>query len=331
VNRELRHRLVRAGLTPHLATKAVATPPSAMWFPDGDELSAAGLVSVPERPLDVDLPAGPGAARADYAEALSASPLWQRWKSASPACRPRPHCACMRPAVRGRRRAGGRPRGGVAAAAGLLVRASPETRWLFTQVLLAQINALRLLDPAACRDLLLGDPAAHRRLPPTLAWREAEWLLGALAEAPRADAGAPAHGAGSRGHPPHAGPACPAAPGGLWRPTGRAVAARARLQPGRGADRRAGLAGRARAAPGPAADVRTRVITPAGGPADRTGGIPDVPTFQVDSPGAPRYVAARKGEHNERGIAGLAAGRGHRRGGGRDRRGTGLAHVGPAA
>ena len=55
---------------------------------------------------------------------------------------------------------------------------------LYVEVLLAQINALRLLDPVACRELLLGDPLAHRRLPPELAWREAEWLLGALKEAP---------------------------------------------------------------------------------------------------------------------------------------------------
>jgi len=39
LNRELRHRLIAAGLTPHLATKAVATPPGALWVPEGDELS----------------------------------------------------------------------------------------------------------------------------------------------------------------------------------------------------------------------------------------------------------------------------------------------------
>lgn len=188
LNRELRHRLVQAGLTAHLATKAVATPPSTMWFPDGDELSTAGLVSVPERPLDVDLPDGPGAGRADYAEALSASPLWQQLERRFPGVQAE---AALRMHAAGSEGAAAVQAAGHEVVSllqpGLLARASPETRWLFTQVLVAQINALRLLDPVACRDLLLGDPAAHRRLPPTLAWREAEWLLGALAEAPRAE------------------------------------------------------------------------------------------------------------------------------------------------
>jgi uncharacterized RDD family membrane protein YckC len=219
VNRELRHRLLRAGLTPHLATKAVATPPSAMWFPDGDELSAAGLVSVPERPLDVDLPAGPGAARADYAEALSASPLWQRLEKRFP--------GIVAEAALRMHAAGGEGVPAVQAAGhevmslllpGLLARASPETRWMFTQVLLAQINALRLLDPAACRDLLLGDPAAHRRLPPTLAWREAEWLLGALAEAPRADAPRRPTALEVEVIRRTLGPRAPQQLAGLWRP-----------------------------------------------------------------------------------------------------------------
>ena len=101
---------------------------------------------------------------------------------------------------------------------GLLARASPETRWMFTQVLLAQINALRLLDPAACRDLLLGDPAAHRRLPPTLAWREAEWLLGALAEAPRADAPRRPTALEVEVIRRTLGPRAPQQLAGLWRP-----------------------------------------------------------------------------------------------------------------
>ncbi|MEN9628992.1 MAG: hypothetical protein RJA10_2219 [Pseudomonadota bacterium] len=221
LNRELRHRLITAGLTPHLATKAVATPPTAMWFPEGDELSSAGLVSVTERPLDVDLPASASASLADYAEALSASPLWQQLEQRFPGAQAE---AAQRMLAAGA--------GGVAAAQaagqevvslllpGLLARASPETRWLFTEVLLAQINSLRLLDPTACRQLLLGDAAVHRRLPPALVWREAEWLLGALSEAPS-------------GTPPRRptalelevirrtlGPRAPQQLAGLWRPTG---------------------------------------------------------------------------------------------------------------
>ena len=187
LNRELRHRFITAGLTPHLATKAVATPPTATWYPEGDELSSAKLVSVPERPLEVDLPAPAGASLADYAEALSASPLWQQLEKRFPGAQAEAAARML---------AAGADNASAAQAAshevvslllpGLLSQASPETRWLFTEVLLAQINALRLLDPVACRDLLLGDATAHRRLPPALAWREAEWLLGALSEAPRA-------------------------------------------------------------------------------------------------------------------------------------------------
>lgn len=186
LNRELRHRFIATGLTPHLATKAVATPPTALWFPEGDELFSARLVSVPERPLDVDLPVPTGAGLADYAEALSASPLWQQLERRFPGAQ----------AEAARRMLAASPDSVAAVQAAsqevvslllpsLLAVASPETRWLYTEVLRAQVNALRLLDPLACRGLLLGDAAAHRRLPPALAWREAEWLLGALAEAPR--------------------------------------------------------------------------------------------------------------------------------------------------
>ena len=56
---------------------------SSFQKPDHDELAAARLVSVPERPLDVELPAPQGAVVADYAEALSASPLWQALEKAS--------------------------------------------------------------------------------------------------------------------------------------------------------------------------------------------------------------------------------------------------------
>lgn len=186
LNRELRQRLASAGLTPHLVTKTLATPPPHVWYPEGDELAAAGLVSVPERPLDVELPGPLGATVADYAEALSASPLWQAVERRFPGVQ----------ALAAEHMGAASAQGADAVqAAGhevvaallppLLVQASPETRWLFTELLLAQMNALVAIDPEICRQLLLGDAAAHRRLPRELAWREAAWLLGALGEAPR--------------------------------------------------------------------------------------------------------------------------------------------------
>ena len=186
LNRELRAHLLAAGLTPHLATKALATPPSALWVPEGDELAAAGLVSVPERPLDVDLPAPVGASLADYAEALSASPLWQalerRFPGAQALAAQRMHAAAGSGGAEAVQVAGHEVVAAVQPS--LLARASPETRWLFTTLLREQVDALRAIEPALCRDLLLGEAAAHRRLPPSLAWREAEWLLATLAETP---------------------------------------------------------------------------------------------------------------------------------------------------
>jgi uncharacterized RDD family membrane protein YckC len=186
LNRELRQRLAAAGLTPHLVTKTLATPPTRSWYPESDELAAAHLVSVPERPLDVELPGPLGATVADYAEALSASPLWQAVERRFPGVQA---LAAEHMGAASAQGADAVQVAGHEVVAALLppllVQASPETRWLFTDLLLAQMNALAAVDPELCRKLLLGDAAAHRRLPRELAWREAEWLLGALGEAPR--------------------------------------------------------------------------------------------------------------------------------------------------
>lgn len=186
VNRDFARVLSAYGFAPHLVTKTLATPPPALWYPERDELAASGLISLPTRPLDVDLPAPQGALLADYAEALLASPLWQALEQRFPGAQ----------AMAAQRMHGASPQGSDAVQAAaydvvsaqmpvLLTQASPETRALFTEVLQAQMAALSAQDPALCRDLLRGDPAAHRRLPPALAWREAEWLLLALQEAPR--------------------------------------------------------------------------------------------------------------------------------------------------
>lgn len=184
INRELGHRLASAGLSPHQVTKTLATPPTRSWRPEADELASAGLVSMPERPLDVELPGPQGATVADYAEALSASLLWQAVERRFPGVQAlaAEHMGAASPAGAEAVQAAGQE---VVAAMlpPLLSQASPEMRWLFTELLLAQMNALAA-DPGQCRQLLLGDVAAHRRLPRELAWREAQWLLGALGETP---------------------------------------------------------------------------------------------------------------------------------------------------
>ncbi len=187
LNRALGRQLAQAGLDAHLVNKVLASPPARPWTPDADERAAARLVTVPSRPLDVELPAPQGATVADYAEALSASALWQALERRFPGVQ----------ALAAQRMGAASPQGAEAVQVaaqevvaalmpGLLAQASPETRWLFTEVLQAQIAALLALDPELCRGLLLGDVAAQRRLPPPLAWREAQWLLTALNEPPRA-------------------------------------------------------------------------------------------------------------------------------------------------
>ena len=186
VNAALRKQLASLGLTPHMVTKVLATPPTRLWVPDVDELTAAGLLSQPERPLDVDLPSPQDATLADYREALSASGLWQALDRRFP--------GTLADAAQRMLAAGSAGADAVQAAGHdvvaalmpqLLARASPETRWLYTDILLAQVGFLRTVDPVLCRGLLLGDAAAHRQLPRALVWREAEWLLAALEEAPR--------------------------------------------------------------------------------------------------------------------------------------------------
>lgn len=188
LNRALAGRLAEAGLSPHLVRKTLATPPPQAWSPEHDELAASGLISVPERPLDVELPDPQGAVVADYAEALSASQLWQALERRFPGMQA---LAAEQMAAASRQGAEAVQEAGQQVVAvllpPLLARASPETRWLYAELLQAQMQALAD-DPAACRALLLGEPAAHRLLPRELAWREAEWLHGALQEAPRGEA-----------------------------------------------------------------------------------------------------------------------------------------------
>lgn len=186
LNRSFGAQLAALGLSAHLVRKTLATPHSSLWVPQPDELAASGLVSVPERPLDVELPDPQGAVLADYAEALGASLLWQALEQRYPGLRgiAAEHMAAA--SVHGAEAVQAAGQQVVSAVLPpLLAQASPETRWLFAELLLQQMTALAD-DPALCRELLLGDVVAQRRLPRELAWREAQWLLGALAEAPRA-------------------------------------------------------------------------------------------------------------------------------------------------
>ena len=63
-----------------------------------------------------------------------------------------------------------------------LANASGETRQLFLSLLAEQMQALG--HPGACRQHLTGDAAVRHDLPPALALKEAQWLAGAISEAP---------------------------------------------------------------------------------------------------------------------------------------------------
>lgn len=181
--------LGQAGLSRHLQTKALAATPAQPWSPDVDELLAAGLVTRPARPFDVELPDAVSPAPADWLQALSANRLWLALDRRFPGSLQAASAAMQTAAPQG---PDAIQRAALAVAlqqlAPLLSGASPEMRWMFTEVLHAQVQALRSTDPAACRALLRGDATARAALPAALAWREADWLQGALTETPRSTA-----------------------------------------------------------------------------------------------------------------------------------------------
>lgn len=186
VNASLRRVLADRGLSPHLVTKVLATPPPALWEPDVAELLATGLVTAPERPSDVELPAPQDATVADYSEALSASPLWQAIEQRFPGTLAEAAAAMQAATAAGAEAAQGAGYEVLGRRLpGLLSVASAETRLLYAGVLMAQVDFLRSVDAQLCRSLLIGDAAGHRRLPKALVQREADWLLAALAEPPR--------------------------------------------------------------------------------------------------------------------------------------------------
>ncbi|MBK9360933.1 MAG: hypothetical protein IPM99_07270 [Rubrivivax sp.] len=140
-------------------TKTLAAPPTRSWYPESVyELAAAGWSPCPSGRWTSDYRAR-RATVADYAEALSASPLWQAVERRFPGVQ----------ALAAEHMGAASPQGAEAVqTAGhevvaallppLLAQASPETRWLFTEVLLAQMNVLATIDAELCRNLLLGDP-----------------------------------------------------------------------------------------------------------------------------------------------------------------------------
>lgn len=187
-NHELERTYRAAGLSDHLLTRAMATPPSRMWHPARDELVAGGLITVPERPLDIELPSALPAPTAELVDALMANETWFALERRFPGT-----------VAEAAARVAELPAAGLTAEAAqvaaqqavaprivaLLQAASAETRELYLGLFGAQLDAAQAADAPSCLGVLALDAGARRALPPALARREAAWILDAAAEIPR--------------------------------------------------------------------------------------------------------------------------------------------------
>lgn len=178
-NRELAAIYGRAGLPENFLIKTMSTPPPNLWHPEADELIAARMIGVPNRPLDIDLPTFRAALPDDYAEALSTNPVWQALDRRHPGSIA---AAAGRMAAA---RASGATDDAVQVAgqrvieellSALLSHASAPMRENFVVLLSDQLDALGATSPQACLALLTGDAAVRRGLPTALVVRESEWL-----------------------------------------------------------------------------------------------------------------------------------------------------------
>ncbi|MFO1285204.1 MAG: hypothetical protein U1F25_05835 [Rubrivivax sp.] len=215
-NRELVRIYREAGLPERFIERTLATPSHRIWYPSRDELVGAGLVSIAERPLDIELPDSPRAAASEYADAMTGSDTWLAIEKRFPGTM----------AAAARRMADARQAGADAAEAqvqgqkvieaqlpALLAEAGAELREGYLALLMAQLNAARAVATAAPTKpapaakptvplaaaaeaapnsrigVLAGDAAARRSLSPDLVQREAAWLIAAAGAAPAREAG----------------------------------------------------------------------------------------------------------------------------------------------
>jgi hypothetical protein len=206
-NRELVRMYREAGLPERFIERTLATPASRMWHPSRDELVGAGLVSLAERPLDVELPDNPRAPASEYADAMTGSDTWLAFEKRFPGAM----------AAAARRMAAARSAGADAAEVQvqgqkvveahlplLLADGGPEVRESYLALLTLQLNSVRALpatpaaptpspatpgSPSACIAVLAGDAAARRALGGELVQREAAWLISATGSEPTREVG----------------------------------------------------------------------------------------------------------------------------------------------
>ncbi|MBI5718302.1 MAG: hypothetical protein HZC37_11530 [Burkholderiales bacterium] len=219
-NRELVRIYREAGLPERFIERTLATPASRMWYPSRDELVGAGLVSLAERPLDIELPESAKAPASEYADAMTGSDTWLAVDKRYPGAM----------ALAARRMVEARAGGADAAEVqvqgqkvieqhlpALLAEAGPELRESYLALLALQLSAARAAAPAAgvamttttstsstttavprpgaaaaptaCIGVLAADAGARRALSPDLVQREAAWLIAAAAAAPTREIG----------------------------------------------------------------------------------------------------------------------------------------------
>jgi hypothetical protein len=214
-NYELVRIYREAGLPERFIERTLATPAWGMWHPSRDELVGAGLVSMAERPLDIDLPENPKAPAGEYADAMTGSDAWLALDKRTPGTMAK---AAERMA---QARAGGAEAEEVQVQGqrivqeqmpALLADAGPELRDGYLALWRAQLAVARALSapaaspgprtssaaagkpdpnapPPACIAVLAGDAAARRALGAELMQREATWLISAAGAEPTRELG----------------------------------------------------------------------------------------------------------------------------------------------
>jgi hypothetical protein len=179
-NRELARIYREAGLPEPFVQRTLATPPWQMWYPSRAELAGAGLLYVPERPLDLDLPPDPAAPAAEYTALMQASDPWLAIEQHQPGA------MALAAAHMAASRAGGGDDAAVQVQAqrvieallpGLLAGAAPAQREAYLALLIEQAQHALDTGGAACTAVLRADAAARRELPAALVQREAQWLI----------------------------------------------------------------------------------------------------------------------------------------------------------
>lgn len=176
----------RAGPPRMLVIKAMSAPPNQPWHPEMDELTAAGLVGVPGRPLDLALPATHAPAN-EWTIALRANPIWLALERRLPGtlATAAEHLQAARDAGADETTQQIQAQRVVQARLPELLRvASISLRDHYTTLQAERLDALGPASADTCRRLLAADPALLRELPAPLRQREAAWLADVAAETP---------------------------------------------------------------------------------------------------------------------------------------------------